>query len=151
MDRGPIVLDTSPISSEKKEWGRFEAVWLLESDTGEIVEKVWKVSMAGSHAFQLMQHQIIVLRHLRNWHNQPSRRLDIQISQTRRKFEEVQKISDLGVKSYQDYGLRRKFDDLFQWQEVYWAQRTRLTSYILVIKTQNTFIWWLLFGLIRIR
>lgn len=74
-DHSPLILNVNYMERCRIGLVRFEAMWLLDRTTDEIVKKVWSVSIQGSKAFQLMKHQHMTIRHLCNWSNLPNRSL----------------------------------------------------------------------------
>lgn len=122
-DHNPIILDANPCEFRKWKGSRFEATWLMDSTMELIVKKVRAYPVAGSTISRLFQHQNMVLRHLKHWHNLPNRSLAAQINGLRRQLAKVQKEQNLGTQGCKDLELRRKADCLLEKQDLYWAQR----------------------------
>ncbi|KAI8014489.1 hypothetical protein LOK49_LG05G01854 [Camellia lanceoleosa] len=125
----PLILDTSPLAKGKCGLERFEAAWLLDRTTSEIVSKVWNVPVRGSFAFQTMQHQKFVIRHLRNWNNFPQRSLATEIAGVTFQLSEIQNRQDLLTSNGEEQKLRYSLDELTKKQKMFvidgaWNQLT---------------------------
>ncbi|GMP87915.1 hypothetical protein CsSME_00040095 [Camellia sinensis var. sinensis] len=64
-DHSPLLLDSSRMDLRGKKWDRFEAVWLTDLTTQEILHKVWKLPIHGADS--CLRHQTILFQHLKNW------------------------------------------------------------------------------------
>ncbi|GMP57025.1 hypothetical protein CsSME_00021283 [Camellia sinensis var. sinensis] len=63
-DHSPLLLDTSQMEFLNQKWGRFEAVWLADSSTQDIIQKIWQRPILD--VVSCVQRQAIVFRHLKN-------------------------------------------------------------------------------------
>ncbi|CAL5363688.1 unnamed protein product [Camellia sinensis] len=122
-DHSPLFLDTSRIEPFGPKWGRFEAVWLADPSTHDIIQKIWHSPTPDAAA--CVQRQTIVYRHLKNWNALSFRSLQGQIDDIHARLRQVQEsLPNLGLYSTEQE-LRFHLDILLQQQELYWAQRAK--------------------------
>ncbi|GMQ05168.1 hypothetical protein CsSME_00050301 [Camellia sinensis var. sinensis] len=106
-----------------KKWGRFEAVWLTDLSTQDIIQKVWKMPIPD--AASCVRRQAIVFRHLKNWNALSFKSIQGQIEDIQARLHQVQgSLHTLGLHA-KEQDLRFQLDILLQKQELYWAQRSK--------------------------
>ncbi|GMP89308.1 hypothetical protein CsSME_00040946 [Camellia sinensis var. sinensis] len=122
-DHSPLLLDTNRMVPFGHKWCRFEAVWLSNPSTQDILQKIWKLPI--SDVASCVQRHSIIFRHLKNWNALSFRSLQGQIEDIQARLNQVQRLlSSPGMKT-QEQELRFHLDILLQKQELYWAQRSK--------------------------
>ncbi|KAF5959518.1 hypothetical protein HYC85_000727 [Camellia sinensis] len=106
-----------------QKWCKFEAVWLSDPSTQDILQKIWKLPI--SDVASCVQRHSIVFRHLKNWNALSFRSLQGQIEDIQARLNQVQRLLLSPSMKTQEQELRFHLDILLQKQELYWAQRSK--------------------------
>lgn len=127
-DHSPIILDTHWQQKSYQRIWQFVEAWVGIDAVRQIAKKVWDVLLNGSFAFEVIQKQKMLLRHLANWKKLSIGYLTEEIESRKRQLEKIQ--AQLGgqhcgletkVIIKQDLLVRRELEDLLACEEVYWA------------------------------
>lgn len=125
----PLLLNTkSPLHIVGKAF-KFESPWTIEEECREIICEEWHKDCDGSSMLRVCKKLRGCKEKLKEWHRVKFGDLHFQISVTKEKLLEVQKLLDTGFNpdlAVTENDLKRKLEDLWQKDAMFWHQRSRV-------------------------
>lgn len=121
-DHLPIFMDPKPlVHSSRHRRFRFENIWLREADCTEVVRSSW----SSSHVYPIQQKILNCGTALLHWGGHLAHDFRNGISKCRRRMTLLRGWRDFaGIEEFTE--VRKRFNELFHSQDVFWKQRSRL-------------------------
>jgi hypothetical protein len=89
-DHNPIALDTHLDLSQGSKQFRFEAMWVRDDSSKEVVRQAWDVQISGSHHYRLAKKFSKVQKDLIRWNKTCFGLSRVKIRELEEKLKEIQ-------------------------------------------------------------
>ncbi|KAG5524194.1 hypothetical protein RHGRI_031004 [Rhododendron griersonianum] len=128
-DHNPLILNTSfPLRKVGKPF-RFESFWTTEEGCKPVIAKAWAVDYEGSEMKKVCKKLRGCKEKLKVWHQQNFGDIRLQIASLKDQLVGIQK--ELEDNFNPDFliaerVIKRKIEDLWQKDSMYWHQRSRI-------------------------
>ncbi|KAJ1386879.1 Endonuclease/exonuclease/phosphatase superfamily [Sesbania bispinosa] len=106
---------------------KYEGFWNEHEDCGKVVQEGWVGESADNDPWERFFKRIKKCTlGLRNWHNKTFNRADVEISNLKKQLAELQNRPHGQVDWDQIHEVKRKIDQQWAKEEMFWGQRSRL-------------------------
>jgi hypothetical protein len=124
-DHSPILLDTHI----EKDYGarpfRFEAMWIKDSSSLEVVDDTWQCNIEGSHNFRLAKKLKRVKWALKKWNKECFGYAKTRIKELEKRIADLQDLESSPSNLEQEAALSLELNDWLEREELKWRQKSR--------------------------
>ena len=119
-DHSPILLDTHM----EKDYGawplRFEAMWIKDSSSLEVVDDAWQCNIEGSHNFRLAKKLQRVKWALKKWNKECFGYAKTRIKELEKRIADLQDLEPSPSNLEQEVALSLELIDWLEREELKW-------------------------------
>ncbi|KAJ4842907.1 hypothetical protein Tsubulata_023831 [Turnera subulata] len=125
-DHRPLVLKLCVWSRRRRNNFKFEAQWLEEKESREVINTAWNHNVRGSRMFVVYQKLKLSRTALARWSRQSLKSNSQEIEDLIGQLEDVQaQPYSVDIRKEEDE-LLQKLDRVWKKEELYWLQRSRI-------------------------
>ena len=119
-DHNPILLDTHLENQNLKRPFRFEAMWIRDESSSQVVEGAWNIPVKGSQSFKLMKKQRMVCQELKKWNRNYFRYTRIRIKELESLISELQQKEPSPENLEKEAALMMELEEWLERDELKW-------------------------------
>lgn len=141
LDRIPIILQTTPFKTPKNKAFWFEWMWTTHPGCKELIEDKWKNNFNAPRQSTVHEKLRYLTPALQEWNRQNFGHLHQQILTLKRKMAAFYDKPSYRCQEADFDEIKSQLNDLLKQEEIFWAQKSRVSWLKWAIKIQIFFIY----------
>ncbi|OMO52105.1 reverse transcriptase [Corchorus capsularis] len=125
-DHCPLLITLEKLKKNRRRDFKFESKWLLDQEFAEVIDDGWRTSEMGSRMFRLSRKLANTRNKLRSWSKDKFQNPKVEVELRLKRIKEIQMLPLTKELKEELAILKREVDELWQMEERFWHQRSRL-------------------------